>query len=158
MKFKVGDMVACIDIGNNWYGYIFRITDINTKSNDSSYLCECCTDGSTVWLFEKSLALVKEASEGKEKENNKTKIFKKESKTQKLGYLSIGDFFQILEGAYEKQYGFVCVAVCGTDRKDNYGKQAVILLENEWPYYSFILMDNDTAIKKLSGEIRVEDN
>ena len=158
MKFNVGDMVACIDIGNNWYGYIFRITDINTKSNDFSYLCECCTDGSTVWLFGKSLALVKEASEGKEKENNKTKIFKKESKTQKLGHLNAGDFFQILEGAYKKQYGFVCVVVCGTDGKDNYEKQAVILLENEWPYYSFILMDNDTAIKKLSGEIRVEDN
>ena len=40
MKFNVGDMVACIDIGNNWYGYIFRITVIDTKSNDSSYLCE----------------------------------------------------------------------------------------------------------------------
>lgn len=158
MKFNVGNMVACIDIGNNWYGYIFRITDINTKSNDSSYLCECCADGSTVWLFEKSLALVKETSEGKEKENNKTKIFKKESKTQKLEYLSTGDFFQILEDMHEKRYGFVCAVECGTDVKDTYGKQAVILLENEWPYYSFILMDNDTVIKKLTGEIRVEDN
>ena len=158
MKFNVGDMVACIDIGDNWYGYVFIITDIDTKSNESSYLCECCTDGSMDWLLGKSLALVKEASEEKEKENNKTKIFKKESKTQKLGHLNAGDFFQILEDMHEKRYGFVCTVECVTNVKDTYGKQAAILLENEWPYYSFVLMDNDIAIKKLTGEIRVEDN
>lgn len=85
-------------------------------------------------------------------------IFKKEDKTKKLGHLNAGDFFQILEDMHEKRYGFVCTVECGTDLKPCPEKQSVILLENEWPYYCFAIMDNDIAIKKLTGEIRVEDN
>lgn len=86
------------------------------------------------------------------------KVFKKEDYAKKLGDLRTGDFFQILEGEDEGQYGVVCKVECGTKLEDDSEKQAVIFLDNVWPYYCFAVVDKDMTIKKIYGEIRVEDN
>lgn len=152
MKFKVGDIVKYIPEEDSANQNVYRIIGIDTQCTDFPYFCKG-TDGFTFWLREENLALVEKDSKER---GNKMKVFKKEDYAKKLGDLRTGDFFQILEGEDEGQYGVACVVDRDVNLKYEFGKQAVIFLNNDWPYYSLVMVDKDTVIKKVPGEIRVE--
>lgn len=154
MKFKVGDMVKYIPEEDFANQNIYRIIGIDTQCTNFPYFCKG-TDGFTFWFREENLALVEKDSKERE---NKMKVFKKEDSIRKLGDLRTGDFFQILKGKYKGRYGFICAIDCGTELEDDSEKQAVIFLDNDWPYYCFAVVDRNMAVKKIPGEIRVEED
>lgn len=154
MKFKVEDMVKYIPEEDFANQNIYRIIGIDTQCTDFPYFCEG-TDGFTFWRREENLALVEKDSKER---GNKMKVFKKEDSIRKLGDLRIGDFFQILKGKYEGRYGFICAFIGEVDFKYEPEKQIVVFLNNNWPYYSLVVVDKDTSIKKVPDEIRVEED
>lgn len=160
MKFKIGDMVACIDMGNSWYGYVFIITKAYTKNDVPLYLCECCVDGSEVWFSEEKIRLVKEISE--KKENDKKKVFEN-NRDKILGGLFLNDFFKFMSGKFKGCYGIVCSCTanainCIAFKEDPEEKVFCMVFSDAIPYPMFSIEDASTKIKKLSGKTIFEED